>query len=101
MAVPRPKRTAAIRGAFQPHGMTDEVRRTRALEFTAHYLDRIDLSLERIATALGSGEGNERLRLTLETIAEVFVIVRSEAERARSSALVRLSQRSRIVSASA
>ena len=71
MAVPRPK-ADRYPWAFQPHGMTDEVRRTRALEFTAHYLDRIDLSLERIATALESGGGNERLRLTLETIAEVL-----------------------------
>ena len=52
--------------------MKPEFREAKALEYAAYYLDRIDHSLERIATALEAGGGNERLRLSLESIVGIF-----------------------------
>ena len=49
---------------FNPNIQMD-LRGPRALEFIAHYLDRIDQTLERIAGSLESGAGNEPLRVEL------------------------------------
>jgi hypothetical protein len=45
-----------------------EFREAKAQEYCAYYLDRIDQTLERIATALEKGGGNELLRLQLMSI---------------------------------
>ncbi len=50
--------------AFDPN-LNMDARGPRALEYIAHYLDRIDQSLERIAEAMESGKGNEPLRAEL------------------------------------
>lgn len=46
-----------------------EVRKARALEFIAHYLDRIDGHLERIATDLEKGPKNDSLMNALSGVA--------------------------------
>jgi hypothetical protein len=48
----------------KPKGQPEE-RQAVALEFIAHYLDRIDSHLERLAAAIESGAGNEKIRLQL------------------------------------
>jgi hypothetical protein len=45
----------------------------RALEFIAQYLDRIDLSLERIANSLETGSVNEALRVEIRGIAAALI----------------------------
>ena len=49
---------------FEPNVGAD-LRAPRALEYIAQYLDRINLSLDRIADALESGKANEPLRVEL------------------------------------
>ena len=49
-----------------------EERQAIALEFIAHYLDRVDSHLERLAEALESGKGNEKIRLQLVDIAKAL-----------------------------
>ena len=48
--------------------ISPDERAARALEHIAHYLDRIDSHLERIA----SGEANEKLRLEMESLVEAL-----------------------------
>lgn len=48
------------------------LRAARALEYTAHYLDRIEGHLGRIATAMERGTGNELARRELAKIAEAI-----------------------------
>jgi hypothetical protein len=45
-----------------------DARAARALEYIAHYLDRIDQSLESIATSLAADPGNAQLRNQLQSI---------------------------------
>ena len=52
--------------AAQNAGQLD--RQTHAAEYVAMYLDRIDLHLERIATALEGGRISDALRLQLMNI---------------------------------
>jgi hypothetical protein len=49
-----------------------ELRIARATEYVACYLDRIDQSLESIATSLASGAGNEQMRNQLQTIEQAL-----------------------------
>ena len=55
----------------KPKGQPEE-RQAIALEFIAHYLDRIDFHLERLAAAIESGSGNEKIRLQLMEIAKAL-----------------------------
>jgi hypothetical protein len=55
----------------KPKGQPEE-RQAIALEFIAHYLDRIDSHLEQLAEALESGKGNEKIRLQLVDIAKAL-----------------------------
>ena len=45
-----------------PKGQADE-RQAVALEFIAHYLDRIDEHLERIANAVEKGDASETMNI--------------------------------------
>lgn len=58
----------AIAGQSKPI----EERRTDALEFMAHYLDRIESHLGRIAESLSSGSVHETLRVQLEGLQKAF-----------------------------
>ena len=51
----------------KPKGNSDE-RQAIALEFIAHYLDRIDDHLEKLAAVAESGGATEKLRLQLMNI---------------------------------
>lgn len=48
--------------------LTLDHRAPRALEYIAQYLDRIDLSLERIAVALETGKASESIGRELRAI---------------------------------
>jgi len=45
-----------------------EARAANALEFIAHYLDRIDRHLEQLTVSVSQGAGVEKLRLELIAI---------------------------------
>lgn len=51
--------------AFDRNLTQTDLRMAKALEYQAYYLDRIDQSLDRIASALETGAANEPLRLQL------------------------------------